>query len=72
MEEETKTNSAAALMVLLGEDLASEIMKHLDQNEVQQLSSAIDIVGEQEDKYAEELDKLLDLHDFPKTPPSVS
>ncbi len=47
-------------------------MKHLDQKEVQQLSSAIDNVGGQEDKYAEELDKLLDMHDFPKTPPSVS
>ena len=72
MDSEMKRNSAAALMVLLGRDIASEIMSHLDQNEVQQLSAAINQVNGRESEYAEQLDKLLDMHDFPKARPSVS
>ena len=69
---ETNTNSAAAFMVLLGDDLASEIMSHLDPREIQQLSVAINQVSGQESDYADHLDHLLDMHDFPKTSPVVS
>ena len=72
MELEAKKNSAAALMVLLGEDLASQIMSHLDPKEVQQLSAAIEQVNGQESEYVDQLDQLLDMHDFPRTSPSVS
>jgi flagellar motor switch protein FliG len=72
MEMQTTANSAAALMVLLGDDLASEIMSHLDPGEIQQLSVAINQVSGQESDYADHLDHLLDMHDFPKTPSLVS
>ncbi len=69
MESDANANSAAVLMVLLGGDLASEVMSHLEQNEVHQLTAAMDQVSGLAPECVDRLDKLLDLHEFPKAQP---
>ena len=58
-----KTKAAAALMVLLGEDAAADVLKHLDEKEVQRVSGAIYKVEGQADRYVESLGQLLHLPD---------
>ena len=72
MEQGTKTNSAAALMVLLGDDLTADIMSHLTPSEVVTLSTAIIQISGRESEYADQLDQLLDMHGFPKATPTAS
>ncbi len=50
-------------MVLLGEDAAADVLKHLDEEEAQQVSSAISKVEGTADRYVESLGQLLDLPD---------
>ena len=55
-----KTNSAAVLMRLLGEDLAASIMSHLDEHEVRQLLSAMPSVDGFGAERIDRLEELLD------------
>ena len=63
MGRSDKTEAAAALMVLLGEDAAANVLKHLNEKEVQQVSSAIYKVAGKADRYVETLGQLLHLPD---------
>ncbi len=65
MGRSDKTEAAAALMVLLGEDAAADVLKHLDDEEAQQVSSAIGRVEGTADRYVESLGQLLDLAEEP-------
>ncbi len=58
-----KTEAAAALMILLGEDAAANVLKHLDEKEVQRVSSAIHRVAGKAERYVETLGQLLHLPD---------
>ena len=72
MEQAANADSAAALMILMGDALAASVMSHLDENEVQQLSTAMHAINGQEAQYVENLDQLLDAHNFPKESAPVS
>ncbi len=58
--ENKNIGSAAAMMVLLGEDLAAEVMSHLSEEEVQKISAAIYKVEGREVEYVDNLGHLLD------------
>ena len=52
-------HSAAALMNILGEDLASLVMSHLSEDEVNAISSATVASGENPDETIDRLEQLL-------------
>jgi flagellar motor switch protein FliG len=63
MERTENTNSAAVLMLLLGKELAASVMSHLDQAEVQQISSAMLHVEGRQTEYIDRLEQLLNAHE---------
>ena len=65
MEHVDNVATAATLMLLLGEEAAAGVMKHLSDDEVRQISSRYNIVHGQADEYAEQLGQLLDVSNFP-------
>lgn len=52
-------------MLILGEEAAANVMKHLSDDEVRQISSRFGAVHGQADECAEQLDQLLDASNFP-------
>ena len=65
MASEDKVSTAAALMLILGEEAAANVMKHLSDDEVRQVSSRFGAVHGRADECAEQLDQLLDASNFP-------
>lgn len=63
--ENENTRSAAAMMVLLGENLAADVMSHLSEQEVQQISSAMGKIDGKEGQYIDNLGRLLDAQNPP-------
>lgn len=66
--EEEKTRRAAIVLVMLGEEVASEILKHLNQEEAKELSKAIYLLGSIQPHEAEtalqEFHQLASAHEY--------
>ena len=65
MGHDDKRATAATLMLLLGKEAAANVMQHLTDDEVRQISSQFSVAHGQAEEQAEEIGRLLDASNFP-------
>ena len=72
MDTTESSNSAAVLMMLLGEDLAATVMRYLEEDEVAQLSSAMSNVDGKQADYIDRLEEMLNEYESTQAYPPIS